>query len=163
VLQITGPGVPDVDQGSELWERSLVDPDNRRPVDFAKRRRLLARLDGGYLPPIDASGAAKLLVTSRSLRARRDRPELFDRYLPLQAFGSAAAHVVAADRGGAIPIVTRLPIGLERAGGWGDTVLPVPAGRYRDVFTGATVDGAEVLLASVLERYPVALLLREAP
>jgi (1->4)-alpha-D-glucan 1-alpha-D-glucosylmutase len=163
VLQITGPGVPDVYQGSELWERSLVDPDNRRPVDFAKRRRLLARLDGGDLPPIDASGAAKLLVTSRSLRARRDRPELFDRYLPLQAFGSAAAHVVAADRGGAIPIVTRLPIGLERAGGWGDTVLPVPAGRYRDVFTGATVDGAEVLLASVLERYPVALLLREAP
>jgi (1->4)-alpha-D-glucan 1-alpha-D-glucosylmutase len=162
VLQLTGPGVPDVYQGSELWERSLVDPDNRRPVDFADRRDLLARLDGGELPPVDASGAAKLLVTSRALRARRDRAELFDRYLPLPAFGSGAAHLVAADRGGAIPIVTRLPIGLERAGGWGDTVLPVPAGRYCDVFTGTTVDGAEVPLAPVLARYPVALLLREA-
>ncbi|MGB3911308.1 MAG: malto-oligosyltrehalose synthase [Pseudolysinimonas sp.] len=161
VLQLTGPGVPDVYQGSELWERSLVDPDNRRPVDFAERRELLARLDAGELPPVDASGAAKLLVTSRSLRARRDHPESFDRYLPLPAFGLAAAHLVAVDRGGAIPIATRLPMGLERGGGWGDTVLPVAAGRYRDAFTGATVDGAEVPLASLLERYPVALLLRE--
>jgi (1->4)-alpha-D-glucan 1-alpha-D-glucosylmutase len=161
VVQVTAPGVPDVYQGSELWERSLVDPDNRRPVDFTERREQLARLDAGELPPVDGTGAAKLLVTSRSLRARRDRPELFDRYLPLPAFGSAAAHVVAADRGGAIPIATRLPIGLERAGGWGDTVLPVPVGRYREVFTDSTVEGGELALASVLERYPVALLLRE--
>lgn len=162
VLQLTGPGVPDVYQGSELWERSLVDPDNRRPVDFAGRRDLLARIDAGDLPPIDESGAAKLLVTSRSLRARRDRPELFDRYLPLAAVGSAAAHVIAADRGGAIPIVTRLPIGLERDGGWRDTKLPVAAGRYRDAFTGSVVDGGILSLGSLLERYPVALLLREA-
>lgn len=162
VLQLTGPGVPDVYQGSELWERSLVDPDNRRPVDFAGRRDLLARIDAGDLPPIDESGAAKLLVTSRSLRARRDRPELFDRYLPLAAVGPAAAHVIAADRGGAIPIVTRLPIGLERDGGWRDTKLPVAAGRYRDAFTGSVVDGGILSLGSLLERYPVALLLREA-
>jgi len=159
LLQLAGPGVPDVYQGSELWERSLVDPDNRRPVDFDERRALLARIDTGELPAIDATGAAKLLVTSRVLRARRDLPHLFDRYLPLAAFGAAAAHVVAADRGGAIAVATRLPLGLERDGGWRDTALLVPAGRYREAFTGAIVDGDTVALGGLLERYPVALLL----
>ena len=161
LLQLAGPGVPDVYQGSELWERSLVDPDNRRPVDFVTRRELLARIDAGELPEVDESGAAKLLVTSRTLRARRDRPELFDRYLPLPAVGAAAGHVVAADRGGAIVVATRLPIGLDRLGGWGDTALLGPAGRYRDAFTGGVVDGDDLRLAEVLARYPVALLLRE--
>lgn len=161
LLQLSGPGVPDVYQGSELWERSLVDPDNRRPVDFAERRTLLARLDAGELPPVDAEGAAKLLVTSRVLRARRDRPELFDRYLPLPAIGPAARHVVAVDRGGAIPIVTRLPVGLADRGGWDDTVLLVTPGRYVDALTGAEFEGDTLRLAEVLDRYPVALLLRD--
>jgi (1->4)-alpha-D-glucan 1-alpha-D-glucosylmutase len=160
--------VPDVYQGSELWERSLVDPDNRRPVDFGVRRELLARLDAGELPAVDETGAAKLLVTSRTLRARRDRPELFDRYLPLPAVGPAAEHVVAADRGGAIAVATRLPFGLERLGGWGDTALLVPAGRYVDAFTGTAFDaaddeGAGLPLAALLDRYPVALLLPDPP
>jgi (1->4)-alpha-D-glucan 1-alpha-D-glucosylmutase len=161
LLQLAGPGVPDVYQGSETWERSLVDPDNRRPVDYAERRALLRRLDAGDLPAVDESGAVKLLVTSRTLRARRDHPELFDRYLPLPAVGDAAGHVVAADRGGAIPVATRLPIGLARRGGWGDTTLLVPAGRYVDAFTGTAFDSAEPRLADLLARYPVALLLRD--
>ena len=82
LIQLTAPGVPDVYQGSELWELSLVDPDNRRPVDFELRRRLLADLDRGTLPALDDTGAAKLLVTSRALRLRRDHPELFTRYAP---------------------------------------------------------------------------------
>jgi (1->4)-alpha-D-glucan 1-alpha-D-glucosylmutase len=159
LLQLAGPGVPDVYQGSELWERSLVDPDNRRPVDFVRRRELLTRLDAGERPDVDETGAAKLLVTSRTLRARRDRPELFDRYLPLPAIGRAAGHVVVADRGGAISVATRLPIGLERLGGWGDTVLLAPAGRYVDAFTGESVEGDSIPLAGLLARYPVALLL----
>ncbi len=81
------PGVPDVYQGSELWDLSLVDPDNRRPVDFAARRELLARIDDGWLPPIDDTGAAKLLVTARALRLRRQRPELFRSYRPVFADG----------------------------------------------------------------------------
>ncbi len=90
------PGVPDVYQGTELWDCSLVDPDNRRPVDFARRRELLARLDGGWLPADRAtSGAAKLLVVARALRLRRDRPELFSGYRPLAADGPAAEHAVA--------------------------------------------------------------------
>lgn len=160
LLQLGGPGVPDVYQGSELWERSLVDPDNRRAVDFAERRALLASLDAGELPPVDASGAAKLLVTSRVLRARRDAPQLFDRYLPLAAIGPAADHVVAADRGGAITVATRLPLGLEREGGWRDTMLLVPAGRYLEALTGDEVEGDAVALDPLLKRYPVALLLR---
>jgi len=160
LLQLAGPGVPDVYQGSELWERSLVDPDNRRPVDFAERRDLLARLDAGELPTVGPDGAAKLLVTSRTLRARRDRPELFDRYVPLPAVGAAASHVVAADRGGAVVVATRLPLGLERDGGWRDTELLVPTARYVDAFTGAEHSSEGLRLADVLDRYPVALLLR---
>ncbi|HTL42009.1 MAG TPA: malto-oligosyltrehalose synthase [Pseudolysinimonas sp.] len=161
LLQLTGPGVPDVYQGSELWEHSLVDPDNRRPVDFDERARLLAELDGGWRPPVDATGAAKLLVTSRALRARRDRPELFERYAPLPALGGAADHVVAVDRGGAVALATRLPAGLAAAGGWGDTTVLLPSGPYSDALTGRTVDGGECRVAELFAQYPVALLLRE--
>ncbi|OMQ16300.1 malto-oligosyltrehalose synthase, partial [Modestobacter sp. VKM Ac-2676] len=92
LLQLTIAGVPDVYQGSELWDFSLVDPDNRRPVDYDLRRRLLARLDEGWVPPVDAEGAAKLLVTSRTLRHRREHPEAFAGYTPAQATGAAADH-----------------------------------------------------------------------
>ena len=158
LLQLTGPGVPDVYQGSELWERSLVDPDNRRAVDVDLRRDVLAALDAGMLPPVDASGAAKLLVTSRALRLRRDRSELFDRYLPLPAIGPAAEHLVAVDRGGAIALATRLPLGLARAGGWRDTVVLLPAGPFVDEVTGAEHPGGETPVGQLLTRYPVSLL-----
>lgn len=161
LLQLTAPGVPDVYQGSELWEYSLVDPDNRRPVDFDERRLLLAAIDGGAVPPLDETGAAKLLVTSRALRARRDHPEAFDRYAPLPAFGDAAGHLVAVDRGGAIPLATRLPLGLDAAGGWGDTTVLLPAGTFTDVITGWRFDGGETVVRELLSRYPVALLLRD--
>ncbi|WP_428846133.1 malto-oligosyltrehalose synthase [Microcella sp.] len=161
LLQLTAPGVPDVYQGSELWETSLVDPDNRRPVDFAQRRSILARLDDGELPPIDAEGAAKLLVTNRALRARRDRPELFTRYAPLSVVGQAADHAIAFDRGGAVTLATRLPVGLERRGGWHDTLVVLPHRPVIDVITGAHYAGGELPLRDVLHRYPVALLLEE--
>lgn len=158
LLQLTMPGVPDVYQGSELWEQSLVDPDNRRPVDFTERRGLLARLDDGWLPPVDESGAAKLLVTSRALRLRRNDPSLFSRYLPLPVLGEAAAHAVAFDRGGVVTVVTRLPLGREARGGWGDTNVAVTPGVWRDELTGATAHGGLLSLTELLARYPVALL-----
>ncbi|KAA9089039.1 malto-oligosyltrehalose synthase [Microbacterium radiodurans] len=160
LLQLAGPGVPDVYQGTELWDHSLVDPDNRRDVDFAERRDLLARLDDGWQPPIDDTGAAKLLVVSRALRARRDRPELYTRYAPLPVVGAAADHGIAFDRGGAIAVATRLPVGLSARGGWGDTVVVVPPGIHRDELTGRTWPGGEVRLADLLDTYPVALLTR---
>ncbi|HEY6745795.1 MAG TPA: malto-oligosyltrehalose synthase [Mycobacteriales bacterium] len=156
LLQLTMPGVPDTYQGAELWDLSNVDPDNRRPVDFALRSRLLERLDQGWTPAWDdADGAAKLLVVSRALRLRRDRPELFTSYEPLRASGPAADHAVAYDRGGAITVGTRLPVGLAAAGGWGVTTLTLPA--VTDVLTGRSYEG-EVRPAELLARYPVALL-----
>jgi (1->4)-alpha-D-glucan 1-alpha-D-glucosylmutase len=156
-IQLTAPGVPDVYQGSELWERSLVDPDNRRPVDYPRRRELLARIDAGWRPPIDETGAAKLLVTSAALRLRRDRPERFAGYRPLTAAGPAAGNLVGFDRGGVITVATRLPLGLANAGGWRDTRLELPAGRWTDVLTGRSADGP---VAGMLADYPVALLER---
>ncbi len=165
LLQLTGPGVPDVYQGSELWETSLVDPDNRRPVDFAARAAMLARIDAGFeageLPAVDASGAAKLLVTSRALRTRRYRADLFTRYTPLTFVGAAAPHAIGFDRGGAQAIATRLPVGLEARGGWQDTILLRRAVPAVDVFTGRRFDGGEVPLAELLSTYPVALLADE--
>ncbi len=159
LVQLTMPGVPDVYQGTELWEDSLVDPDNRRPVDFAHRRKLLTRIDEGWLPPIDRDGAAKLLVTTRALRLRRDQPDLFTSYQPLMAHGPNAAHVLGFDRGGAMTIATRLPVALARAGGWHDTdVIPVPDGSWIDAISGRSFDGPSIPVADLLRTYPVALL-----
>lgn len=167
LVQLAGPGVPDVYQGSELWETSLVDPDNRRPVDIEQRAAMLAELDrdarDGRTPAIDASGAAKLLVTSRVLRMRRDRPELFTRYLPVEVLGTASGHAIAFDRGGAVAVATRLPVGLASRGGWGDTRILIPGGVWIDALTNRVYPGGELPLADLLERYPVALLTRETP
>ncbi len=165
LLQISGPGVPDVYQGTELFEYSLVDPDNRRPVDWAARRELLARLDEGWLPSLDAEGGAKLLVTARALRLRRTRPELFRGYRPVPAQGPAAEHAVAFQRSPSlVAVATRLPVGLATRGGWADTVLPLPEGTtgWHDVVSDTGVDGTAPRLADVLGRYPVALLVRPA-
>ncbi|MET0990341.1 MAG: malto-oligosyltrehalose synthase, partial [Glaciihabitans sp.] len=158
LVQLTAPGVPDVYQGSELWETSLVDPDNRRPVDYDLRRQYLADIDAGTLPPIDETGAAKLLVTASALRLRRDHPELFTRYVDAPVLGHAAEHAIAFDRGGAVTVGTRLPLGLAGKGGWGDTFVVVPQRPVVDVLTGRTFDGGMIPLAELLSDYPVALL-----
>ncbi|MGC5020016.1 malto-oligosyltrehalose synthase [Micromonospora sp. DT47] len=158
LVQLAMPGVPDTYQGTELWENSLVDPDNRRPVDFAVRRELLARLDGGWRPEVAADGAAKLLVVSRTLRLRRDRPDLFTGYRPVPAHGPTGAHALAFDRGGAIAVATRLPVRLARRGGWRGTTLSISVNTVTDVFTGRVYSGSELLLDDLLSTYPVALL-----
>ncbi|MEU5830467.1 malto-oligosyltrehalose synthase [Micromonospora tulbaghiae] len=158
LVQLAMPGVPDVYQGTELWENSLVDPDNRRPVDFAVRRDMLARLDAGWRPAVAGDGAAKLLVVSRTLRLRRDRPDLFGGYRPVPARGPAAAHAVAFDRGGAVAVTTRLPLRLARSGGWRDTTVSLPVHQCTDLFTGRVYSGSELLLDDLLSTYPVALL-----
>lgn len=157
LVQLTAPGVPDVYQGTEFWDRSLVDPDNRRPVDYRARVTALDRLDGGWTPEIDGDGAAKLLVVSRALRLRRDHPELFTGYRALVAEGEAADHVLAFDRGGAITVATRLPIGLAARGGWGDTELVLPEGDLVDLLTGRRFQGGRLRLDDLLSTYPVAL------
>ncbi|TFC42299.1 malto-oligosyltrehalose synthase [Cryobacterium sp. TMT1-21] len=161
LVQLTAPGVPDVYQGSELWEDSLVDPDNRRPVDYGVRRDYLARIAGGWLPPVDETGAAKLLVTTRALRLRREAPERFFRHLPVEALGARAENVIAFDRGDAVTIATRLPLGLAAAGGWNDTTVVLAGHPVIDLLTGARHPGGITPVAALLQRYPVALLVAD--
>lgn len=166
LVQLTMPGVPDVYQGTEFWDRSLTDPDNRRPFDFGARRRALAALDAGERPASFLDEAAKLLVTSRALRLRRDRPELFTGYAPVTATGAAAAHLLAFDRGtpaapGALTLATRLPRGLEQRGGWQDTTVELAAA-MADELTGATHGPGTVAVGEILRDYPVALLVPTA-
>ncbi|MEV7396998.1 malto-oligosyltrehalose synthase [Aeromicrobium sp. NPDC092404] len=161
IVQLTAPGVPDVYQGTELWDFSLVDPDNRRPVDYGLRREMLARFDEGLVPDLDVSGATKLFVVNRALTLRRDRPELFEGYRPLRAEGSAADHALAYARSEDLVVVgTRLPVGLERDGGWGDTTVTLTEGEWTDVITGSSVDAGAIEVAELLSRFPVALLVR---
>ncbi|MDE3724230.1 malto-oligosyltrehalose synthase [Nocardiopsis sp. N85] len=171
--QLLGPGVPDVYQGTELWDLSLVDPDNRRPVDHALREEILERLESGWRPPIDDTGAAKLHLVRTCLRARRDLDPRG--YLPLEASGPAARHALAfarTSRGAAHPdlavVATRLPLTLDDAGGWAGTVLPLPSGpgTWTDLLTDreiapTSVDGLTAPpLADLLDHYPVAVLRR---
>jgi (1->4)-alpha-D-glucan 1-alpha-D-glucosylmutase len=160
LVQLTMPGVPDVYQGTEVWDDSLVDPDNRRPVDYDARRQMLSQLSVDAPPPIDATGAAKMWVVTCALHARREHPERFVSYTPLLADGPAAEHLVAFDRGGAVTLATRLSARLERAGGWRGTQLTLPNGSWRDALTGRVASGA-IDVAGALAAYPVALLLRE--
>jgi len=165
LVSLTIPGVPDVYQGSEMWEQSLVDPDNRRPVDFDVRRTVLDAVAGGVRPPWVGSrqdaGAAKLHLVRAALRLRRAAPELFTTYDALLAEGTAADHALAFDRGGAITVATRLPVGLAAAGGWGSTRLRLPTQPgdvpLVDRLTGREWAG-DVLLSELLDAYPVALL-----
>ncbi len=171
LVQLTMPGVPDVYQGCELAGLALVDPDNRRPVDYARRQTMLAALDSEPAVLVAGLDAAKLLVTSRALRVRRDHPGWFaGDYQPLYRSGVAAAHVAAfcrSDR--AVTVATRLPAGLRRAGGWRDTALRVAPGRWHDVLTGVhheaaptrqSQPGGWLRLDGLLAHLPVALLVR---
>nr|WP_298803208.1 malto-oligosyltrehalose synthase [uncultured Pseudokineococcus sp.] len=165
LVQLTMPGVPDVYQGTEVGERSLVDPDNRRPVDYARRSALLERLDGGARPrDLDEE---KLLVTSRALRVRRDLAAAFTGagtgYAPLPtSSGSAVAFARTQDGAPrAVTVATRLPDALARYGGWGEhslTLPGTPAGAWRDVLTGREHAPGAARLADVLADLPVALL-----
>jgi (1->4)-alpha-D-glucan 1-alpha-D-glucosylmutase len=166
LIKLTAPGVPDLYQGTEIWDLSLVDPDNRRPVDYELRRAMLREL--AHMSPEDVmarsdEGFPKLLVTHRALSARKQRRDCFGpeaAYEPVLARGRKADHAVAFLRGnGALTIAPRLVIGL--GGEWQDTVLTVPEGRWVNVFTGDTAEPGEFRIGDLLKRFPVGLFLRE--
>ena len=143
------PGVPDTYQGCEVVDLSLVDPDNRRPVDYAARSRLLADLDRGA--PATGLAAEKLLVTSRALRLRRRRPEWFGpsaAYTPVRPSGGEAFGFMRAGRVACL---------VSRGGGT-DGSLTLPVGRWRDELTGRTTPGGGVEVRDLLGELPVALL-----
>ena len=167
VLKIASPGVPDFYQGTEIWDFSLVDPDNRRPVDYSLRQCILRKIRemeaGGVGPTIEKliqepdDGGIKLYVIRRGLCFRRSHHELFasGSYLPLRGLGYRQNHVVAfarvRGRSSAIAVIgrffmglgadQRLPLGSDV---WGDSALllrrELGAGVYRDVFTGRMIE-----------------------
>lgn len=166
LLRMTAPGVPDTYQGTELWDLSLVDPDNRRPVDFDLRRRLLDGVDALSVDAImqrDNEGLPKLWAIRQCLRTRRSRPESFGAkgtYTPLRATGPKAHHVVAFQRGGDIAaIAPRLTATL--GGEWESTSVEIPEGAWTNRFTGDALPGGKLDIAFLLARFPVALLVRE--
>ena len=163
MLKLTSPGVPDIYQGNELWDFSLVDPDNRRPVDYARRRTLLREIkrsfgsDGPHevqaremFESID-DGRLKLYVIWRALALRARLPGLFEhgRYVALPVAGAHAAHICAFARvhagGSVVTVVPRLLLDLTTRTArpplgavWADTRVVLPSRTtYRDVLTGA--------------------------
>ena len=170
LLKLTSPGVPDIYQGCELWDLSLVDPDNRRAVDYAQRRRLLEAGEGRTAATAweadRDSGAPKLLLIRDALALRARRPEGFDErgaYTPVRAEGEFSDDVVAFIRGvpeAVIAIAQRRP--LTRRGKWGDTVITLPAGTWLNLCDGTTARAARVRLDDLLAAFPVALLERAA-
>jgi (1->4)-alpha-D-glucan 1-alpha-D-glucosylmutase len=166
LLTFTSPGVPDLYQGTELWDLSLVDPDNRRPVDYDERRGLLAKVSQASAADalaLSDEGAPKLWLVHRALEVRRSHAAAFapgSGYEPLAAEGEKAAHVVAYARGTEAArvavVLPRLVLGLGRE--WGDTTVALPEGRWTDVLGGAEVGGGPARVGELLSRFPVALL-----
>ncbi|MGA4645527.1 malto-oligosyltrehalose synthase [Limisphaera sp. 4302-co] len=166
LLKLTAPGVPDFYQGDELWELSLVDPDNRRPVDFDLRERMLQEMTSVTVEEIwrrRKEGWPKLWVIQRTLQLRKEHPDAFrgDAACDLaEVRGSKAAHVLALLRGQRIAaVVPRLV--LRRGGDWGDTTVSLPEGRWTNFFTGTTLAGGTRPVQEWLGPFPVALWLRK--
>ncbi|QOK94052.1 malto-oligosyltrehalose synthase (plasmid) [Ralstonia pseudosolanacearum] len=182
LLRVTVPGIPDLYQGADLWDTSLVDPDNRRPVDFAVRHRSLRALQANpqhSLAPLLAhwtDGRIKQAVLARALGVRAAMPEVFaaGRYLPLALSGSGGAHALAFAREHAgrwvvaiVPLHAAALLGHAAvpafpAGAWRDTTVCLPAPLasmpLHSVFDGQTLCGARLALGQALGALPVALL-----
>ena len=162
LLKLTSPGIPDLYQGTEVWDLSLVDPDNRRPVDFAARERLLAEVtdaDAAAVLARSDEGAPKLFLIARALALRARRETAFaGPYQPLCATGQRGDDVVAYARGDEVVAVA--PRATLDRGPWGDTRVPVPEGTWRDVLTGRVARGRELAMSDLLAGFPVALLER---
>jgi (1->4)-alpha-D-glucan 1-alpha-D-glucosylmutase len=189
LLMITAPGNPDIYRGTELWDFSLVDPDNRRPVDYELRERLLAELDhraeGNNLPELCRElmqnyqdGRIKLWTTALALRLRRDHRELFHsgRYIPLQAHGAKRDNLVAfaRERENEVAIIAVPRLAYTLAKGqlqpptgdiWDNTELAVTGGTpefLQNVFTGEKIrvtPNRTVLCRELFQHFPVALLI----
>ena len=167
VIQLLMPGVPDLYQGSDLVDLSLVDPDNRRPVDYQERARRLERLDAGE-PPRDVADE-KLLVTATALRIRRARPEVFvgaqAGYAPI---ATSIEDAVGFRRGPGGPddvlvLATRDAGRLASRGGWSEAVVTLPSGSWRNLLSDNVVAGGPPFRCDVvpLDGLTVAILVRD--
>ena len=163
LIKLTAPGVPDIYQGCELWDFSLVDPDNRRPVNFYLHRRLLAEAKPLLAKQVwerRAEGLPKMWLIQKTLAFRAQWPEFSAlEYRPLFAAGAKDEPVVAFSRGGKIiVIVPRFWLKLKND--WGRTMLELPAGCWRNEFTGENFSGRQ-RMEELFQEFPVALLVRK--
>ncbi len=165
LVKLTSPGVPDIFQGSDLWDLRLVDPDNRAPVDFEPRSNLLNELQSLSVEQVLAradEGLPKMWLIQKVLQFRGERPAIFDKgdYRPLSASGAKAQHVVAFMRGSqAISVAPRLVLGLKND--WADTSIQLPEGCWRNPLSGDEIPGSQIKLADLLRRFPVAFLVKQ--
>lgn len=166
LLKLTAPGVPDLYQGTELWDNSLVDPDNRRPVDYRLRASLLDEYSTASPQRVMADsehGTPKLWLLARALRLRRERQAALGpdgAYSPLPTGGPGSERVLAFCRGEeVVSVVPRLPHGWAK--GSDDPTVRLPPGEWRNQFTEAVVEGGEVEVSRLLGGFPVALLARQ--
>lgn len=161
LLQLIGPGIPDTYQGQEFLDFSLVDPDNRRFVDYIHRSQTLQQyIEEGIT---DSSDRLKQAVVYEGLQIRRERPEVFsaNNYRAVFAEGEAAHHLLGLRRGNdVIALATRSPLGLEDRGGWGDTTVTLPEGTWTNRLNKKTVTGT-VPVSELLGAFPTALLVAE--
>ncbi len=167
LIKLVAPGVPDFYQGTELWDLSLVDPDNRRPVDYEERARLLEQcrsLNAAEALAQWDSGLPKLWLIDRVLSLRAAKPEEFaadSRYQPLAAQGAHMGNLLAFRRGeNLIAVVPRLTLSI--ANQWEDTRLPLPGGVWRHIFTLQELSSS-VTAGELFSGFPVALLLKQTP
>lgn len=188
LLKIAAPGVPDFYQGTELWDFNLVDPDNRRPVDFEHRRLLLREIRDrvetdilaliGDLLATKEDGRVKLFLVYQALNARKENADLFQKgtYIPLGVTGKFRKHIAAFARryssAWSVTVVPRfltavvadggLPLGREV---WYDTRVTLPEhapSAWRNALSGRSLSSSRILWAGeVLEHFPVALLISE--
>ena len=166
LLKCTVPGVPDLYQGSELWDHRLVDPDNRGPVDFEERRRMLDEMQHWNVDQVMEqmeSGMPKLWTIQQALRVRRQFPDCFNAsgvYSALDIRGEKREHLVAFLRGDRVAVIApRLSVGVAQ--GWSGTEITLPQGRWGNVMTGEAIEGDVFEPARQFSRFPVALLTRE--
>lgn len=161
LLQLIGPGIPDTYQGQEFLDFSLVDPDNRRFVDYIHRSQTLQQyIEEGIT---DSSDRLKQAVVYEGLQIRRERPEVFgaNNYRAVFAEGEAAHHLLGLRRGNdVIALATRSPLGLEDRGGWGDTTATLPEGTWTNRLNKKTFTGT-VPVSELLGAFPTALLVAE--
>ena len=165
LLKLTSPGVPDTYQGTELWDLSLVDPDNRRPVDYEIRRKMLRELRalsaGDVVRRMD-DGMPKLWTIHKTLHVLRERSASFGKngaYKPLYAEGQLRECVVAYGRADDVVVVVPRMV-MKIRGGWGDTTIGLPAGSWTNVLSGEKSEGGRVYIGHLLDSFPVALLIK---
>ncbi|MEO6821673.1 MAG: malto-oligosyltrehalose synthase, partial [Candidatus Nanopelagicales bacterium] len=166
-VQLFMPGVPDIYQGCEIVDLHLVDPDNRRCSDAVVLDEALVRGIAGVREPAVDLDAAKARLTATGLQVLRDRPDLVGpdaAHTAVGVEGQGADHVVAFTRGSdVVVLVTRFALRLAASGGWADTTVALPAGRWRELLQPRTMEFMEpsTPVADVLDHWPVAVLVRE--